>query len=133
VWCSEPHACPAHRPRRGSWPELLPSPCLLRDGSGNRERQFQTRALAQYALHQHTALVLIHNPVHQREPKASTAFFRRKERVKDLVQVLLRDARASVFKHDFDGLAFRLADTWVHPSRSEEHTSELQSPCNLVC
>src|SRR5256885_8149527 len=22
---------------------------------------------------------------------------------------------------------------WVRPSRSEEHTSELQSPCNLVC
>src|SRR5256885_16731403 len=21
----------------------------------------------------------------------------------------------------------------IHPSRSEEHTSELQSPCNLVC
>src|SRR5256885_653937 len=23
--------------------------------------------------------------------------------------------------------------TWVSPPRSEEHTSELQSPCNLVC
>src|SRR5256885_13324144 len=22
---------------------------------------------------------------------------------------------------------------WVQPTRSEEHTSELQSPCNLVC
>src|SRR2546426_2158038 len=22
---------------------------------------------------------------------------------------------------------------WARPSRSEEHTSELQSPCNLVC
>src|SRR5256885_11114260 len=22
---------------------------------------------------------------------------------------------------------------WTHPERSEEHTSELQSPCNLVC
>src|SRR5256885_12021921 len=22
---------------------------------------------------------------------------------------------------------------WVDPTRSEEHTSELQSPCNLVC
>src|SRR5256885_5615005 len=27
-------------------------------------------------------------------------------------------------------LAIRMAD---HTSRSEEHTSELQSPCNLVC
>src|ERR1039457_1108264 len=26
-----------------------------------------------------------------------------------------------------------LVVTWTHPSRSEEHTSELQSPCNLVC
>src|SRR5256885_12265878 len=25
------------------------------------------------------------------------------------------------------------AITWFFPSRSEEHTSELQSPCNLVC
>src|SRR2546426_7716157 len=29
-----------------------------------------------------------------------------------------------------DGL---MSDEQVHPARSEEHTSELQSPCNLVC
>src|SRR5256885_10232852 len=27
----------------------------------------------------------------------------------------------------------RQADQWLCPVRSEEHTSELQSPCNLVC
>src|SRR5256885_10349791 len=27
----------------------------------------------------------------------------------------------------------RMADRWQISQRSEEHTSELQSPCNLVC
>src|SRR5256885_13032244 len=27
----------------------------------------------------------------------------------------------------------RPSRTWLRSSRSEEHTSELQSPCNLVC
>src|SRR5256885_10862509 len=31
----------------------------------------------------------------------------------------------------FQGL--RLEYCWADPLRSEEHTSELQSPCNLVC
>src|SRR5256885_3386237 len=35
----------------------------------------------------------------------------------------------------FAAVAGRFAEPWVSPShgRSEEHTSELQSPCNLVC
>src|SRR2546426_1307885 len=34
-------------------------------------------------------------------------------------------ARAAIFR--------RARRTGAHPHRSEEHTSELQSPCNLVC
>src|SRR5256885_11401639 len=30
-------------------------------------------------------------------------------------------------------IACRMPSTTTSPSRSEEHTSELQSPCNLVC
>src|SRR2546426_5785060 len=30
-------------------------------------------------------------------------------------------------------IAVRVAETGTVPGRSEEHTSELQSPCNLVC
>src|SRR5256885_2610694 len=38
----------------------------------------------------------------------------------------------------FNDLAWRWAPgvicrPWLRPGRSEEHTSELQSPCNLVC
>src|SRR5256885_10990131 len=32
-----------------------------------------------------------------------------------------------------DGLGHRSGTDLCHLSRSEEHTSELQSPCNLVC
>src|SRR3989454_5487392 len=32
-----------------------------------------------------------------------------------------------------DNLAIQAAEAAVHANRSEEHTSELQSPCNLVC
>src|SRR5256885_9975190 len=39
-----------------------------------------------------------------------------------------RGARAHV-----DGPPIREAGQEVEPLRSEEHTSELQSPCNLVC
>src|SRR2546426_3890042 len=31
------------------------------------------------------------------------------------------------------GLQFQNSFTWAKATRSEEHTSELQSPCNLVC
>src|SRR5256885_8639492 len=31
------------------------------------------------------------------------------------------------------GLPQRVMAAWMKPCRSEEHTSELQSPCNLVC
>src|SRR5256885_3859495 len=37
---------------------------------------------------------------------------------------------------DVEGLAHavqEIRDVRVHQARSEEHTSELQSPCNLVC
>src|SRR5256885_7763497 len=43
---------------------------------------------------------------------------------------------AAVFKRFFGVLygAMLLAVVWYFPNRrSEEHTSELQSPCNLVC
>src|SRR5256885_11949150 len=29
--------------------------------------------------------------------------------------------------------ALHVVERWSRPDRSEEHTSELQSPCNLVC
>src|ERR1039457_4887469 len=32
-----------------------------------------------------------------------------------------------------DPLSIRAGNTRAHSLRSEEHTSELQSPCNLVC
>src|SRR2546426_2590838 len=40
----------------------------------------------------------------------------------------LRDRRATC-----QGLFERLPPAELDPERSEEHTSELQSPCNLVC
>src|SRR5256885_7868096 len=36
----------------------------------------------------------------------------------------------AIFQHQRVGLVFRVA---LEEDRSEEHTSELQSPCNLVC
>src|SRR2546426_4662669 len=39
---------------------------------------------------------------------------------------LPRDAEGPVFRAPWEAQAFAMA-------RSEEHTSELQSPCNLVC
>src|SRR2546426_10778070 len=33
----------------------------------------------------------------------------------------------------FSGFADAVSDIFKRPRRSEEHTSELQSPCNLVC
>src|SRR2546426_9159826 len=44
----------------------------------------------------------------------------------------------SMISHVFDNRASRRRDTRAHEypcgeRRSEEHTSELQSPCNLVC
>ena len=41
-----------------------------------------------------------------------------------------RDTRLSLFKKKNDRNLFNLIDA---ENRSEEHTSELQSPCNLVC
>src|SRR5256885_12371357 len=44
----------------------------------------------------------------------------------------------SLMHHDHQPYYVRVGDSWTkidyskHP-RSEEHTSELQSPCNLVC
>src|SRR5256885_10727375 len=36
--------------------------------------------------------------------------------------------------HTVLGIASPMRHYWEHPlARSEEHTSELQSPCNLVC
>src|SRR5688500_16489602 len=46
---------------------------------------------------------------------------------------LYRDGRDSVAWHGDRIGRGRSADTMVAIVRSEEHTSELQSPCNLVC
>src|SRR5688500_19311223 len=43
-----------------------------------------------------------------------------------------RHARSRVVTARIDELSF-LAPVYVGHLRSEEHTSELQSPCNLVC
>src|SRR2546426_5848962 len=70
-----------------------------------------------------------------RRPPRSTLFpyttlFRSAE---DVVERLrLRDALASLADHH-DQLAFVLHLVGRVLGRSEEHTSELQSPCNLVC
>src|SRR5256885_5033855 len=42
-----------------------------------------------------------------------------------------RRATGNVTRSTSHGLQYRLIDRLSH--RSEEHTSELQSPCNLVC
>src|SRR5256885_5334546 len=67
-----------------------------------------------------------------RRPPRSTLFpyttlFRSTERVPPENRALCRNSCA--------GGSVRAADRWVSaaPWRSEEHTSELQSPCNLVC
>src|SRR5688500_5975918 len=36
-------------------------------------------------------------------------------------------------KCDFESLLYLSSTRLYNPGRSEEHTSELQSPCNLVC
>src|SRR5256885_10914053 len=42
--------------------------------------------------------------------------------------------RSSVFRHTFTCPCSRkLREQKIRRERSEEHTSELQSPCNLVC
>src|SRR2546426_1782080 len=45
--------------------------------------------------------------------------------------LLLREGAAKLPVYAPAGVAALLGDQW--PLRSEEHTSELQSPCNLVC
>src|SRR5256885_7745686 len=45
---------------------------------------------------------------------------------------LHRTALMQVFMNHFDRAAFEMVHEDLH-ERSEEHTSELQSPCNLVC
>src|SRR2546426_3485300 len=45
-------------------------------------------------------------------------------------------ARARASENDFIVVLLCRGSTtcrWENPTRSEEHTSELQSPCNLVC
>src|SRR5256885_11037395 len=44
-----------------------------------------------------------------------------------------RDARAPTIPAPRSPAARRRARTGARRARSEEHTSELQSPCNLVC
>src|SRR2546426_2601906 len=60
----------------------------------------------------------------------------------DRLRAVLLHELAHVARHDCLALTMgtlALAMYWFHPlararqSRSEEHTSELQSPCNLVC
>src|SRR2546426_5295212 len=68
----------------------------------------------------YTTLFRSHNAVHRREAEtgALPLLLRREERLKHAGQRLPVHPRA------------RIADG---EQRSEEHTSELQSPCNLVC
>src|SRR5688500_19973302 len=42
-------------------------------------------------------------------------------------------ARASAYADVLGGGDLHVVDEVAVPDRSEEHTSELQSPCNLVC
>src|SRR5256885_5763847 len=44
-----------------------------------------------------------------------------------------RRHRAFRARHDYEAPAPESAVVELHLGRSEEHTSELQSPCNLVC
>src|SRR5688500_19667547 len=56
-------------------------------------------------------------------------------RVRGVRRVDRDDARLvrSAASEDGDGFGRRLSSRDPRESRSEEHTSELQSPCNLVC
>src|SRR2546426_6322242 len=46
---------------------------------------------------------------------------------------LFRSPRSSASSRRFESTLFAARNTGFPPRRSEEHTSELQSPCNLVC
>src|SRR5688500_7669654 len=52
----------------------------------------------------------------------------------DLVRSVLEKARTDGLKHTFGAVRDKLAASQaLGYSRSEEHTSERQSPCNVVC
>src|SRR5256885_10866705 len=81
---------------------------------------------------------------HRRRPEnleSVRTFFR--DELGKLAALLRRIDRSAVprsfagedVRHDSwrDNLVFRAAVALVQTPRSEEHTSELQSPCNIVC
>src|SRR2546426_7177172 len=51
----------------------------------------------------------------------------------DVAEAPFREVRLERGQHRGPGRRLHRAGGEDHPSRSEEHTSELQSPCNLVC
>src|SRR5688500_19867949 len=55
------------------------------------------------------------------------------ERLRLLEEVLRSHVRLERVEHDADGFGELIQERQVRRVRSEEHTSELQSPCNLVC
>src|SRR2546426_12630609 len=71
-----------------------------------------------------------------RRPPRSTLFpyttLFRSHRGAERVEPLAAAPREVVLVH-VGGVEDRLRREQAEPARSEEHTSELQSPCNLVC
>src|SRR5256885_13744922 len=63
------------------------------------------------------------------------ARYRPREVTRQLGQALREELDFTVEAHNGDAVArhFAAQPEIVVPTRSEEHTSELQSPCNLVC
>src|SRR2546426_8435259 len=53
--------------------------------------------------------------------------------VRILDQSQLPDKVEFVACRDYETVGIAIKELWVRGARSEEHTSELQSPCNLVC
>src|SRR5256885_12277891 len=62
----------------------------------------------------------------------TTLFRSRSSQVKRKLRTLSRSASAVRIASSSEQLSSRMPNS-SPPRRSEEHTSELQSPCNLVC
>src|SRR5256885_12484888 len=98
------------------------------------QREIERRAFAGFALGPHAAAMAKHHALHDGEPHAGTRELPR------AMQALEHAEQLAVISHVEAGAVVlhvidvpRILAAASQFDRSEEHTSELQSPCNLVC